>query len=225
MRYAINTLYPAIQGEGSLAGTPMVLVRLQGCAVGCPWCDTKETWKLLERFKVDSLEDAQSHPSKWTMMHSDDIADAARAAAPRAGWIMLTGGEPAEHDLTELCEAFTSRGFRVQLETSGTMTLDRFEGHIAHIVVSPKIDMPGGRDVLPEAVALADEIKFVIENDASIDRLRFLLRSNFPSSATTPPVFVQPVSLSPTATKLCIDAAFRYGWRVSVQLHKLLELP
>jgi 6-pyruvoyltetrahydropterin/6-carboxytetrahydropterin synthase len=41
--YVVNDIYTCIQGEGVQTGVAMVLLRLQGCAVGCPWCDTKET--------------------------------------------------------------------------------------------------------------------------------------------------------------------------------------
>src|SRR4051794_25490444 len=42
--FAVNEVFESIQGEARHAGTPSVFVRLQGCAVGCPWCDTKHTW-------------------------------------------------------------------------------------------------------------------------------------------------------------------------------------
>ena len=45
IRYSINEIFASVQGEGLLAGTPAVFVRLQGCPVHCPWCDTKYSWK------------------------------------------------------------------------------------------------------------------------------------------------------------------------------------
>ena len=42
----ITEIFETIQGEATWTGTPSVFVRLQGCDVGCPWCDTKYSWSL-----------------------------------------------------------------------------------------------------------------------------------------------------------------------------------
>ncbi len=42
----VNEIFETIQGEATYTGTPAVFVRLQGCPVGCPWCDTKHTWDV-----------------------------------------------------------------------------------------------------------------------------------------------------------------------------------
>ena len=39
-------MFETIQGEGAHTGVPSIFVRLQGCPVGCPWCDTKHTWEI-----------------------------------------------------------------------------------------------------------------------------------------------------------------------------------
>jgi 7-carboxy-7-deazaguanine synthase len=58
--------------------------------VGCPWCDTKRSWP------------AEAHPRRRLA----ELAGEARTAADSgAGFAVITGGEPLEHDLAALCEA------------------------------------------------------------------------------------------------------------------------
>ncbi|MGY8878270.1 MAG: 7-carboxy-7-deazaguanine synthase QueE, partial [Pseudoalteromonas sp.] len=50
--YKINEVFETIQGEASFTGTPSIFLRLQGCPVGCSWCDTKQTWDVDNVYKV-----------------------------------------------------------------------------------------------------------------------------------------------------------------------------
>ena len=52
MQYPINEMFQTLQGEGYFTGVPAIFIRLQGCPVGCAWCDTKHTWEKLEDREV-----------------------------------------------------------------------------------------------------------------------------------------------------------------------------
>lgn len=219
MRYAANDVYACIQGEGCMAGQSMALVRLMGCAVGCPWCDTKETWEAAESSRRPTLAAALGTGPAWAWASPDELAAAARAAGPAIPWALVTGGEPAEQPLGPLCDALRARGFRVALETSGTA--GGFEGAaIDWLCVSPKLGMPGGKAVLPGAVAAADEVKMVVGRPADLDALDALLASC--PARPGRQVCLQPVSGSQKATTLCVEAAKARGWRLSLQVHKFL---
>lgn len=41
----VSEIFKSIQGEGPSTGIPTVFLRLDGCPVGCSWCDSKYTWK------------------------------------------------------------------------------------------------------------------------------------------------------------------------------------
>lgn len=43
--YPIYEMFTSIEGEGSDAGIPTAFIRMSGCNLKCPWCDTKESWK------------------------------------------------------------------------------------------------------------------------------------------------------------------------------------
>lgn len=204
MKYGLNDLYLTIQGEGLQAGLPMVLVRLQGCTVGCPWCDTRESWDA---------------PTAAQMVDSGEIVRRVREVAAGASWVLLTGGEPGEQMCRELLDLFHMEGFKVACETSGTAAgLGALPWN--WLTVSPKIDMPGGKVVDPAVCDRADEIKMVIGRESDIDQLNTLLGS----LATVPQVCLQPLSESKKATELCIQTCLATGWRLSIQQHKLIGL-
>lgn len=223
LSYRVNTLYRTIQGEGVRAGTPIALIRLQGCGVGCPWCDTRETWALDRAFRVDTLAQAIAWGPGWTVARSETIARAARDLGAGLRWALITGGEPAEQGLGYLVEDLHAQGFAVQLETSGTRPIpDAWE--IDHLTVSPKVEMPGGRPVLLDVLRAADEIKFVVGSERDLQKLAFLLQTSRIDPRATP-VLVQPLSQRASALALCVEACYTHGYRLSPQVHKYLNLP
>lgn len=99
----VSESFLSLQGEGPSAGTPAHFIRLQGCTVGCHWCDTRYAWPA-------DGGDATTVAA---------IIDRARALG-EAPLLVVTGGEPLEHPhLTTLLEAALERWERVEVETSG----------------------------------------------------------------------------------------------------------
>jgi 7-carboxy-7-deazaguanine synthase len=215
----VNDLYPAIQGEGVMTGTPMVIVRLQGCAVGCVWCDTKETWFARPQNRVGTIDEALGTNPRWTEVEPRALAKAARKAAPAIGCALVTGGEPAEQDLTALVLAFHVESFRVAIETSGT-ALGHMGAGFDWVCVSPKFGMAGGKEVDPRTLAAADEIKMVVGSESDLRAFDEIL-DKVPLKPRCV-VSLQPVSQQSKATELCLKTCLERGWRLSVQLHKYL---
>lgn len=226
--YPVNEIFRTLQGEGYWQGVPSVFVRLQGCDVGCPWCDTKHTWALeeLDRLGSESFPLGPRNGAKtWASLTPLDVATlAAQAAGGNAvRHVVLTGGEPAMHRLTDLVHELRLRSWRVQLETSGTRPVAYLPPAV-WVTLSPKVDMPGGYDVLDEAIQRADEIKHPVGKPSHLKDLRDLLkrrREPLPLDR----VSLQPLSMSPKATALCIEACLERGYRLSAQLHKFVGLP
>lgn len=218
MPYQVAEVFTSIQGEGAYTGTPAAFIRLRGCSVGCPWCDTPYSWKEPPQpVDFETLVQAAPEQALVCTVDHETLADWVRAQGVQH--VVITGGEPLEQDLGLLLARLAA--YVVQVETSGTVAIPRLvRQHINWLTVSPKIGMPGGRAVLPWVVEMADEIKMPVGRELDITRLEELLTS----ICHQPPVWLQPLSLSPKATAVCLDAARRHGWRVSLQAHRLAAL-
>lgn len=217
--YRVNDIYTTIQGEGVLTGVPMILLRLHGCGVGCPWCDTKETWTVDTSQRWRNIEDALGANERWCDLSGSEIAAYIKENHPGPEWVLVTGGEPAEQDLETLTSALHDAGYKVALETSGT-AIGHLKVSFDWVCVSPKINMPGGKAIIPAAVRVADEIKHVVGKQSDIDNLRKLIADCGVNGQTT--ICVQPVSKNEKATQLCIETVQKTGWRLSIQMHKYI---
>lgn len=219
-RYPVNNLYPTLQGEGVLAGTPMLLLRLQGCDVGCPFCDTKETWEL--NAYRPALEDVLTSDSTYTRSDSEQIADALEKRRGAIRWVLLTGGEPALYPLAPLVNTLHQHVFKVALETSGTAT-GCVGAAFDWVCVSPKINMPGEKLMQAPVLAMADELKMVIGKRKDIEKLDWLL-DTYPLKKDCV-ICLQPMSQGRKATDICTQIVMQRGYRLSIQTHKYLSIP
>jgi len=212
---AVNEIFPTLQGEGRWVGTPATFIRLQGCPVGCPWCDTKHTWPdRIDRKRVEiseMLRKRQSAPT-WAAMSAHQVVEAALRFRPRH--FVITGGEPAAQDIYELTVLLARQG-RVQLETSGTFPINVAAD--TWVTVSPKPAMPGGYEVRQDALRRANEIKMPVAEPMDIDQLDALLVGRDLDESV---ISLQPVSIDPEATALCIKTCMARNWSLSLQTHK-----
>ena len=115
--YFVNEIFASLQGEGYFTGTAAFFLRLSGCNLRCPFCDTQ-------------------HQS-YTEMSEDEIVAEASRHKPRH--IVITGGEPALQLTESLVDKLHAAGFFIQVETNGTLPLP--EG-IDWVTCSPKGDFP-----------------------------------------------------------------------------------
>lgn len=108
IRLAKQGVFWTVQGEGYYAGEPMVFVRLAGCSVGCPTCDTNY----------------QPHSE----LSEQDIVEMCVAARDsnggRSKYVWVTGGEPTDQNLSDLNQRLWSAGFKPCLATSGVSPVE-----------------------------------------------------------------------------------------------------
>ncbi len=216
----VNEVFETIQGEAAFTGSPSVFLRLQGCPVGCGWCDTKHTWETLPEHETSQniiITKTEDSPHYFV---SDAQSIAAMVAQNyQAKHVVITGGEPCMIDLTALTTELLARGLRVQIETSGTFEIKVHPR--AWVTLSPKIAMPAGLPVLASSYARANEIKFPVGNERDID---VVIEQVMPHVAANKLLWLQPLSQSKKATDLCIAAATRLDARVSIQTHKFIGI-
>ena len=152
-------------------------------------------------------------------MTPDDILALIQQQGYHAHHVVITGGELAMFDLQPLGEALEAQGMRLQIETSGTFALQVTAA--TWVTVSPKLDMPGGL-VRPDCMARANEIKHPIAMQKHIDALDRLLAQN--SLRDDVQICLQPISQWPRATELAMRTCIERNWRLSVQMHKYLNI-
>lgn len=116
---------PTVQGEGPDAGLPAYFVRFGGCDWRCSWCDSMHA--------VDPA-DVRVNAEQLGV---DAIVERLRALVPGPELVVLSGGNPALHDLTTLVAALKAAGRRVAAETQGSRWRD-WLGQVDRLVISPK---------------------------------------------------------------------------------------
>lgn len=205
MQYRISEIFSSVQGEGCNTGISMVIVRLQGCNIRCSWCDTKYTWPA----------------DKGKEMSEEEIVqEVKKSAGPR--WIMLTGGEPTMQNLGPLCEALHKVHYRIALETNGTLPL---QGRVDWLCMSPKLQVPGGSSIDRNILLRAEELKFVIHDQEGLNAVdEFLAKWRLALNEGYIQICLQPESGDPDATQFCYETCIQRGWRLSIQLHKLISV-
>jgi len=220
MAVPVNEIFTTIQGEATYTGTPATFVRLQGCDVGCGWCDTKHTWEVLasDRVRADEMLNKTCDSAGWSLMSENDLLNEVKGREPKH--IVITGGEPCEYDLVDLTTALIDAGYTVQIETSGTKTIKAHDK--TFITLSPKWDMDGGLEVIDKNYNIANEVKVPVGKQADVDKLFTKIPQSYTTSGKT--IWLQPLSQSKKATQLCIDTATKFNFRISIQTHKFIGI-
>ncbi|HEV8578866.1 MAG TPA: 7-carboxy-7-deazaguanine synthase QueE [Thermoanaerobaculia bacterium] len=195
-RYLVNEIFYSLQGEGVRAGTPNFFLRLAKCNLACK----------VETHGFDC--DTEFESGRW--MNLPEIVDELRQLSETCDWIVLTGGEPALQVDREMIDALHGAGYRLAIETNGSMELP--EG-IDWITVSPKVAEHAIRQ------RKAHEVKYVRGYGQAIPRTvveaeHYLISPAFEGDR------LEPRTLD-WCIRLCKENP---PWRLSVQQHKVWKV-
>lgn len=200
----INNIFWSLQGEGLRSGTPAIFIRLSGCSLQCPYCDTRDAWSAGRRMGVAEIA---------------AVVAELKNTAPQSR-LIITGGEPLQQDLGELVGLFRKKKYFMAVETNGLYFQDLpFDWW----TVSPK-DVAAYR-VHPQLWARVAEIKLLVTTALNLDVLTAIRQK------TSAPITLQPEYGRPGKYRHAYDffgASQRRGIaniRLGVQLHKIYRVP
>jgi len=197
-------VFASLQGEGLRQGDPTIFIRLAGCNLRCPFCDTRRAWRNGQEYSAEQILDKVKR---------------LRERFP-ARWVCLTGGEPLLQDIRKLVRLLKKEKFKIQVETNAT----RYESlPFDWITISPK---PKRYVYAPPYRKLANEVKLVVTKDLTLQTIKKLRRA---FSGKTP-LLLQPQSNRPWSVARALElieeslAAGLENIRLSLQVHKILGL-
>ncbi|MBM0143968.1 7-carboxy-7-deazaguanine synthase QueE [Segatella copri] len=140
--YKVNEIFYSLQGEGRWMGRPAVFVRMSGCNLKCPFCDTD--------FRG------------YREMSADDILSKCLEEGGECRFIVLTGGEPSLQVDEQLIATLHQAGYYLSMETNGTHAIP--EG-IDWVTCSPKVDFTEGGELVVRKV---DELKLIFDGEHEV---------------------------------------------------------
>lgn len=214
MTLEVHSIFRTIQGEGPYAGHPAIFVRLAGCNLQCPSCDTEYTSNR-KRLAFDAI-----------------VATVEELCADHnIRLVVITGGEPFRQNLTPLAWSLVHRAMIVQVETNGSLAPSVGLPKAVTIVCSPKTGA-----INTELRNRVNAFKYVVtHNNILHDGLprTALDHPCGPNGLARPqrgiPVYVQPQddkdeAMNRLNTQAAVEACIKYGHILCLQLHKYVEV-
>ena len=213
----IHSIFYTIQGEGPFSGYPAIFVRLAGCNLQCPGCDTEYTQgasllhisEIIEKIKLLTIDSNHNEPL-----------------------IVITGGEPFRQDIAMFVNTMHLMGHLVQVETNGTLppSIGLLYDSVK-IVCSPKTGA-----VNPKLFPRITAYKYVTtrediaKDDGLPDYALFHTakpRLARPHDGFEGPVYLQPMDeqdkeLNLKNQEAAIDSCIKHGHILQLQLHKII---
>ncbi len=217
----IHSIWYTIQGEGPDAGCPAIFVRLSHCNLRCYFCDT-----AFDDGRVWSRDEVSDHVWALSRQHNCKL-------------VVITGGEPFLQNITPFIESLNSREIAVSIETAGTVYIPGIPRLFSNFSINKIVCSPKTPTLSPNLVPHISALKYIIR-DGEVDERDGLpcMSTQRPGLVTKiyrpcqslpvdTPVFVQPMDEEDPEQrqrniKKAAEVAMAFGYRLSIQLHKLV---
>lgn len=220
----VHSIFYTIQGEGPFTGDAAVFIRLAGCNLQCPSCDTDYT--------------SNRHETTPLLLFKS-----VRDIRPPDTLVVITGGEPFRQNIYPLVKTLLDNGYTVQIETNGTLppsdprfaelcSLNTSERNKCFIVCSPKTSK-----INPVLRELVCAFKYVMGYDSISDdglpkqalgnpAKPYVARRDFSSPAL---IYLQPRDdNNPIVNKWnleeCVSSVMKHGYTLQLQIHKIINM-
>lgn len=214
----VHSIFSTIQGEGPFCGRPAVFVRLAGCNLQCPGCDTEYT---------DNRQRMRYEAILFSIKHRLAVTDS------NANLIVISGGEPFRQNIAPFCDFLIENDFDVQIETNGSMAIPLELSQLVTVVCSPKT-----AKLHPSALHRANAFKYVMkagnmrEEDGlplqALDHRAtpYIARphKSFKGKIYLQPMDEQDAGYNADNVAAVLDSAMKFNYTVQLQIHKLLNV-
>lgn len=214
-QFTLAETFVSINGEGICAGELAVFLRFHGCNLDCSFCDTK--W-------------ANAVETPVTRMTTQKLVDYVQKTGVRN--VTLTGGEPLlQPGIAELITALGALGYRVEIETNGSVALDKFAALPFRPCFTMDYKLPGSGmecSMCTENFFLLhtkDAVKFVVESEEDMIRASDIIHKYALTARCA--VYFSPVfgNIQPEVIVNYMKSHLLNGVRLQLQLHKYIWDP
>lgn len=190
----IAEVFPSLQSEGPLVGTPAIFVRFAGCNLNCDFCDTD-----FEPNEDMTVDDIMARIEALRIEHGKGIR-----------LVVITGGEPFAQNLLPLIDALATARCLIQIETNGTIWQD-LPYWCIKMVVSPK----AGHEIDWRIKAYAYAFKVVV-------RAGDVVKAMPTGEMFIQPMDEGNNELNRKNNQWAFKLCLANNWRLSTQIHKFL---
>ena len=191
----VNEIFYSLQGEGYHSGTPSIFVRLSGCNLRCPFCDTQHE---------DGVE-----------MSDEEIVQEVKQYPARR--VVITGGEPSLQLTRQLVSALHGADKIVSVETNGTHSLP---SNVDWITLSPK-DIWQGPQAAP-ILGVVDELKVIFDGEHEPDKYEGIMCTH---GRFLQPCDTGDAQRNAKIVQKAVEYCKAHPqWHLSLQIHKILNI-
>lgn len=217
--YKVIEIFNSLDGEVNAwhQGCPTFFIRMAGCNCYCSYCDTKYSW---------------NNPDAKEMSAGEIICELELMSWMKK--VTITGGEPLQYNLKDLIIPLIQLGYRVSVETNGTIEVEDFWVVNKNVSFIIDIKLPSAQAQQPpqfEWIASMGMlpntwIKFVVVNkDDFIEAIKVIKKWKLDNyNLAFSPVMGVDGALSIKALTEAVAKLRFPNSIINVQLHKLIGM-